>query len=41
LVEYDASWRYAIAPQIHLVLNTSLPTDQLVQTIIARLQVTF
>lgn len=37
LVEYNSSWRYPIPSQQHLVLNTALPTDQLVQTIITRL----
>jgi hypothetical protein len=37
LADYDSSWRYPIPPQHHLVVNTELPTDQLVQSIIARL----
>jgi predicted kinase len=34
LLEYAASWRYPIAPEHHLIIDTSLPVDQLVQTVI-------
>jgi predicted kinase len=37
LVDYNASWRYAIAPEHHLIVDTSLPTDHLVQTIVDHL----
>jgi predicted kinase len=38
LADYDSSWHYLILPQHHLIVNTALPTDQLVQSIIARLE---
>jgi predicted kinase len=33
LRDYDASWRYAIAPEHHLKVDTSQPTDMLVQIV--------
>jgi predicted kinase len=34
LAEYDGSWQYPIAPEHHLIVDTSLPTAQLVQSIV-------
>ncbi len=34
LSEYDGSWRYPIAPEHHLLVNTSQPLDLLVQKVI-------
>jgi predicted kinase len=33
LAEYDGSWHYPVAPEHHLIVDTSLPISQLVQTI--------
>jgi predicted kinase len=34
LEEYNSSWRYAIAPEHHLIVDTSQPTDVTVQAIV-------
>jgi hypothetical protein len=34
LSEYDGSWRYPIAPEHHLLVNTSQPLNLLVQKVI-------
>jgi predicted kinase len=34
LADYDGSWQYLIAPEHHLIVDTSLSTAQLVQTIV-------
>jgi predicted kinase len=38
LADYAASWRYPIASEHHLIVDTSLPVDQLVQTVIDSLK---
>ncbi len=38
LTEYSDSWRYAIAPEHHLVVDTSQPVEQLVDTVISYLR---
>jgi hypothetical protein len=41
LVDYAGSWHYAIAPEHHLTVDTSLPIAQLVQIITAHLAQSF
>lgn len=38
LRQYDGCWQYPIAPEHHLVVDTSLPTSQTVQKILQRIQ---
>lgn len=37
LVDYNSSWQYPIAPEHHLIVDTSQPVAHLVQTIVKRL----
>ena len=37
LSQYNASWQYPIAPEHHLIVDTSQPVEQLVLTIVQRL----
>ena len=38
LLDYNASWHYSIDPKYHLIVDTSLPVEQLVQYIIDHLK---